>query len=196
MNKFENNVWLWNHLHGFKSMTSFCNPFALPWAVEYEIELNGMINIKAITCKPIYGNQSIAPTNLPPNMWVGCHKGDFIHNLGHMKGSPNSQALIPRYGPTLQFSFRPNLATCKAMRLDFRSQCFWRERLVNRFYLSWINDRDVHYVTYESNLAHVESLRLWKPRPKFFKPAWRFGAKILPPRMPHWMIPCSNSTLV
>ena len=58
------------------------------------------------------------------------------------------------------------------------------------------NGRDVHYLTDEPNISHVESLGRGKACPDFFKPTRWFDAKIVPPRMPHGMSECLGRPLV
>ena len=53
-----------------------------------------------------------------------------------------------------------------------------------RIYLFKIDGRD------EPNLTQIESLSQGKTRPDFLKSARWFGAKIVPPRMPHGMSEC------
>jgi hypothetical protein len=67
---------------------------------------------------------------------------------------------------------------------------------VKRINLPWTNSRDVHYPRNEPNPAHVESSGQGKACLDFFKLARRFGAKIVPPRMPHGMSECLGLTLV
>jgi hypothetical protein len=62
-----------------------------------------------------------------------------------------------------------------------------REKFIEENNLLWIDNRDVHYPTYEPNPAHIESSSQGKPRPGFFNLAQRFGAKLLPPTKPHRM---------
>ena len=50
--------------------------------------------------------------------------------------------------------------------------------------------------TDEPNPAPDESSGRGKARPDFFKPARWFGAKIVPPRMPHGMGECLGRPLV
>ena len=67
---------------------------------------------------------------------------------------------------------------------------------MKRINLSWTDGGDVHYPTDEPNPAHVESLSQGKAHPGFFKPARKFGTKIVSPRTPHGMSECLSPTLV
>lgn len=58
-----------------------------------------------------------------------------------------------------------------------------------------MDSRDAHFPMDESNLAHVESRGREKACPNFFKPAHRFGTKIVSRRTPHGM-ECFSPTLV
>ena len=68
--------------------------------------------------------------------------------------------------------------------------------VVKRIDLLGTDDRDVHYPTDEPNPTHVESSGWGKFCPHFFKPAQRFGAKIVSPRTPHGTSECFDPTLV
>ena len=59
-----------------------------------------------------------------------------------------------------------------------------------RIYPLKMSGRDVHYPINEPKLVLVESLGREKACPDFLKPARRFGAKIMPPRMSHKMSEC------
>ena len=64
--------------------------------------------------------------------------------------------------------------------------------MVKRIDLLWTDGRDVPYPMDELDPAHVEDSGRGKARPDIFKPARWFGAKIVPPRMPHGMSGCSG----
>ena len=89
-----------------------------------------------------------------------------------------------------------NLLTCKVTRSDCRSWCSCGEIVVKRINILWTDGRDVHYPTDEPSPAHVERWGRGKVRPDFFKPAWWFGAKIVPPKTSHGMGECSDQPLV
>ena len=98
--------------------------------------------------------------------------------------------LSPQSGPVSSNFCGFNLVTCEVLSLDFKSRCSWGESVVKRINLSWTNGRDVHYAMDEPNPTHVESSGRGKVRPDFFKPAQRFGTKIVPTRTPHGMSEC------
>ena len=71
------------------------------------------------------------------------------------------------------------------VRMFLKKKCSEENKL-------FIDRQYVHHPTDEPYLTHVESSGRERTRPNFFKPTRWFGAKIVPPRMPHRMSECSD----
>ena len=67
---------------------------------------------------------------------------------------------------------------------------------MKRINLLWTDGRDVHYPMDAPKSVYVESSGQGKAHPDFTKLAERFGAKIVPPRIPHGMNECFGPPLV
>lgn len=86
--------------------------------------------------------------------------------------------LSSQMASTLSTFCKPKFVTCKKWGPILGPNVSWEESVVTRINLVWTNIRDVHYPMDKSNVTQIESSDQWKARPNFFKPSWRFGAKL------------------